>query len=208
MKEKPMGTRALGVVQRDQPPVLQGTPTLSHTFRFVATGTGTNAITYGGIAAIGPCVGYIANSAVLPLASSVKVKKVEVWCPAAAAGEASANVVWLANAANQFVPDGEKLRTVLGTATPGYVLSRPPRKSLASDWFNPSGMPNTEFLSISCPAGSIVDVTLSFRISNELAPTARPVSTGAIGNVYYLALDNAVAAGTHNLVPYGLPTTF
>jgi hypothetical protein len=207
-KERVRGARAVGVVQLQQPPVLQGTPTLSHTFRFVATATAVNAVTYAGIAAIGPCVCDVANNTLIPIASSVKIRKVEVWTPAAAAGEASANVVWLANAANQFVPDGEKLRTTLGSATPGYLISRPPRKTFVADWFNPSGAPNTEFLSISCPASSIVDVTLSFRLSNELATTGRAVSTAALGSIYYMALDNAVGAGTHNLVPYGLPTTF
>jgi hypothetical protein len=206
-KESPQGARSVGVVQKDQPPSLQGTMTSTHTFRFVATASQNNVITFAGLAAIGPGVVDTVNSIVVPLCSTYKLRKVEVWSPAAAGGDAVSNITFT-GPSQGYIPDSEKLRTVLGSATPGYVMMRPPKGSLVRFWINPINMPNTTFFQISCPANSIVDITIVMRFSNEIGVTARPIGAGALGQIVYMALDNAAAAGSHNLVPYGLPTAF
>jgi len=207
-KQAPKGARARGVVmvsQRDQPPPIQGTPSLHHKFRFVATAAATNVVTFAGLAAIGPGVVDAVNSTVVPVCSSYKLHSVEVWSPAAAGGEVAANVVF-SNSAQGYTPDAEILRNVLGSATPGYLIARPPKNSLDRFWINPGNMPNTTYFTVATPASAIIDVSITMRTSNELGVTARPIAAGALGAVVYLALDNASAAGTHNLVPYGLPT--
>jgi hypothetical protein len=57
---------------------------------------------------------------------------------------------------------------------------------------------------LSCPIGSIVDLSVSFTLSNIQGALQETVASGSLGNVYYLALDGPSA---NTYIPLGLPTT-
>jgi hypothetical protein len=58
---------------------------------------------------------------------------------------------------------------------------------------------------LACSVGSIVDFTVSFRLSNIVGGTQNTVASAVNSGIYYLALDGP---SSNKYVPVGLPTTF
>lgn len=185
-----------------QPPNIQASVAYGHTFRFTSSGNTARNVNVGTL--IGACGNtcVIANTSMNSWASSVKIKSIRIWSPAAAAADVSASVAWAATLNN--VPDDEKLASTVGSAFTGYFRSVPPRKSLASDWWSTTAGAQILF-SITAPTNSIVDVTVAVRLCNVLPLQNLGIATGVLGNVYYGYLDGAA---THSFVPVGLPSTF
>jgi hypothetical protein len=176
-----------------------------HTFRFKNTNAAVNTpITVGSL--MGICGGMcnVANTDFLPWATSVRLRRVQIWASAPAAGNTLCEVIWATNDNNN--PDTETLQEAMGSALVTHVDVRPPaRTTLIGDWWNVNANAFNLF-SITCPALSITDVTVDFTLPNNIIGANRGIAAGAVGNQAYLALDNAAAAGTHNFVPEGLPT--
>jgi hypothetical protein len=183
----------------DHPPQINGYE-INHgvALRFTCTAAVTNqAITWGNLLD----TVLVATTAVqgFDLFDVVKVKSVSVWGQAALGTPSTVAVTFFSTTGdNQVHTD-----TSLGIK-PAYVRARPSQKSLASFYSQASA---TQVLSLTCPAGSIIDVHLTFRTSPAAAVVAANALVGAtVGELYFRGMDGLAIAGTNFPPPNGLPT--
>jgi len=128
----------------------------------------------------------------------VRISFVEVWAQGAL-GTPTSIVVDFATATGDRSMHTD---TSLGVS-PAYVKAVPSPKSLAS-FFQVSAAGAA--FTITCPAGSVVDVSLSFRTSDQVAPVAaaNAVVGGAVGQIQYRGLDGLAIAATNFPPPVGV----
>jgi len=89
--------------------------------------------------------------------------------------------------------------------SPCSVVARPPKGTLASFYSNSQVNASLALFSITAPIGSIIDISVSFALSNiYIAVPSITITTGTLGIIYYLALDHGVA---DTYVPLGRTTT-
>jgi hypothetical protein len=198
------GKRAVGRRQLlMQPPLIETSLVKRHTFRFVTATTPTRTMTVGSaIACFGATVTVI-NAFYVTWASSVRIRRVSVWAPAAASGEAAASIIWASSTGPNNSADTEYDDSTVGSATPASATSVPPVKSLVGDWWTAAAS-TTVLATVNAPASSVVDVVLECCYSNNLAPlgpTALGSAAGALGTVFYGSFDGGGAWS-----PVGLPT--
>lgn len=135
--------------------------------------------------------------------SCVRIKKVQIWGPAAAAGgHADISVRWATGGNN--VVDDVKTNTTISTANSCYYESTPPPNTFSSMWWD-SAAAATVLFDISCPANAIVDVMLEGRLRNSIAqPTTTVVVVAkTVGTLFYGYLDGPATA---NFFPEGRPS--
>jgi len=174
----------------------------SHKFRFTATSAYSSHIMISYLLGCAGTIGTATNSATTNIYRSVRIKSVEVWSPIASIGSfATCSVNWFTN--STYTNSIEVSDTSVSVTTPAHVISRPPKNSLASFWLNLATDENVFVLT--CPTGSIIDVSLQLVVSDdEAAATTNSVATAVIGTLYYLALDGP---SSNLLVPVSLVTT-
>jgi hypothetical protein len=96
--------------------------------------------------------------------------------------------------------DEEIVETIpQGTTLPGCLRFVPPAKSLASDWIIHTVTAN--LMTIAAPAGSVIDLDVSFTLKNVFGADDQSVSAGMLGAVDYGHLDT----GQTLFEPVGLP---
>ncbi len=197
-------SRSRGVSLKVPPPI-HTTPSLSHTFRFRCSQTGSFGIQTGFLS--GAC-GALATSSttVQNLASSIKLQWINVWLPATSAAADTALVYWNYSTAAGFIKDDSISESIPdGVTTSGALMFKPPKGSLASDWLSTTLTFSNTCFTIALPAGAIIDVKIQYTIMNNNAGySATTVSTATQGRVYYLALDGVAS---NKLVPQGVTTT-
>jgi len=201
------GRRKSGKRQRGAPtlpPELEMVFMVHKTLRFLASGAFSNNITGQMIA--GACGGIctITNSSVSCFASSAKIHKITIW-PSVSLTAPSPEVIWY-SPVTVVEKDESKSRTIpSGVTVDRAVVSRPPRNTLAVDWMNLVSIGTTSlFKLLNVPSASVIDLSLTFTLSNNILSQNLGVVTGVLTNVYYLALDGP---GTNILRPIGVPTT-
>jgi len=128
----------------------------------------------------------------------VKVNWVQVWGQAALGTPSSVAVSFNSATGDRSLHQD----TSLGIK-PAYIKAVPSPKSLAS-FFQPATGGNA-FI-ISAPAGSIVDVSLTFRDVPNAAQGAIASVGATVGSIFYRGLDGLAAAGTNFPVPAGIPS--
>jgi hypothetical protein len=187
------------------PPMLEVVPSLTKTYRFRASSALSGVgIGVGGILGALGGITTVVNSKVTAWASSFKINHFHIWLPAVA-GLDNVFIDWAPAGSAGFVKDEAKIFTVPDGITVTNVLEfRPPAKTLASYWNNATVSLGTLLAGITAPAGTIVDLNVSYTLSNVTAPIQQTVTAAVLGSVYYLALDGA---GSNKLVPLGVPTT-
>jgi len=123
-----------------------------------------------------------------------RVRQVEVWGQAAL-GTPSTITVLFATA----VTGDQSIHTDTSLGVkPAYVKAVPSERSLASFF---SETATTPLFIVSCPAGSVLDLSCDFKTTNAQATAAQNALVGATtGELYYRGLDG-VAIATTNLPP-------
>jgi len=183
-----------------QPPELDSSVNVHHVFRFVANAGALVGITVGNVlTSLGVMATLVAGTTKTTFASSFRVRKIEIWAPAAAAGAATPTVAW--NGAGGRSRDEEKISTTVGTAAASYYASVPPKKSFAELWQDSTGSANVLF-TLSAGVGAVIDLTVDFTLSNNdpgVTVTTGVASTA--GLVTYFPLDGTGG----QFRPQGLP---
>jgi hypothetical protein len=175
------------------------TPTFAQTLRFMSHTSNESSIT---VADLANACGGIAATAVLffPWSSSIRLTKITLW-PAVenSAGLVQpAEVTWANAASGGYAPDDSKDCTPpFGMTLPHCMVFHPPKKSLSIDWLTVS-LAGDVLFTIQSPAGSIVDIDVLCRPSNNLAPFASGAVTGATpGTVLWGGLDTLTTGGNY-----------
>jgi hypothetical protein len=179
------------------PPQLEASVAVSHVYRFQPTVGGLKPVTVGDL--LGVCGGIATSTtSVTTWASSLKIAKVVIW----PSEGGNPMLQWSAGQSGQM-PDSEKFESIpTGITVTKALVFKPPAKSLASFWITSADASATLF-EIRGDSGSIIDLHISYRLSNIFAPLAITVSAATAGDVYYLALDGHAS---NDYSPIGLPT--
>lgn len=170
--------------------------THSTRMRFTATAAATNTnVTFASL--LDTIVFAATTTAGYDVFDLVKIRRVQVWGQAALGTPSTVQVVYITATGDRAIHTD----TSLGVK-PAYVSARPNGKSLSSFWQITSA---GNAFNITCPAGSIIDVSLSFR-TGQANPTAAQSALVAAtaGELYYRGLDGQAAAATNFPPPTGL----
>jgi len=185
------------MMMEDHPPQIDSYQVIHSTcLRFTVTAAVVNkVITFGNMLD----AMLVATTAIagFQLFDLVKVKKIRLWGQAAL-GTPSTVEIQFNTATGDFVVHTD---TSLGIK-PAFVHARPSLKSLASFWQLATG---GNALMLTAPAGSILDVHLSFKTSSN-APTgvANALVGANPGEFYFRGLDGLAVAATNFPVPTGI----
>jgi hypothetical protein len=189
------------------PPQLNNTVALTHRYRyFVATTAAPVSVSVqdmlgalGGICSVG-------NSLLKPWSSSFKIHSVTAYpsTAAAAPNENFCALWWNAGPSFQQKDVEESKDIPQGVTMTAPVRFIPPPKTLAGDWLACTATGTTNIFSMFVSAGSIIDLHVSYTLSNQFIPATMSIATGVLGTIYYLALDGPTS---NTVVPAHLPTT-
>jgi hypothetical protein len=121
----------------------------------------------------------------------VKVQSIEVWGQAALGTPNTITVYFTTSTGDRSVHTD----TSLGVK-PAYVKAVPSQKSLASFWQSSAA---GNCFSITVPAGSVIDLNLSFKTAEFTAPqgTQNALVGATVGDIYYRGMDAANSASTN-----------
>jgi len=153
------------------------------------------------------CVATAANVA-YRLFDSVRLRKIEIWASAAAAGTTLISIEDLPTVgAGQMSGKSQMIQdTVVGSAKAAHVVYRPTKGTFQDLWFSTTG--GTQALvNVIVPASSVLDLTIEYTMADgNQAPsgTASVVAGAVTGQVYCRAFG--VATSATNWVPIGLAT--
>ncbi len=184
-----------------QPPQLAIVPCIHHTFRFTNAATVTRLnLTFQSLLDL-MCVAVTANSA-YRLFGAVRLKSIKIWCagvsqtqPATVSFQKFSSTTATMGANSKLYTD-----TVLGSASTAFVMVKFNDSEAVGQWQGVGSI--STYGNITCPTGSIVDVTFSATLIEDNLSAS--VVTGAVagataGQTYVRSLDSA--AGTTQLVP-------
>jgi hypothetical protein len=172
------------------PPPLLLTPTFDQILRFKNSAASAKTVTIGELA---NACGGIAATAVLffPWSSTIRIKAIHIW-PAVSGTNTSpltppnqCSLNWLAAASAGYLPEDEKDQTIPAGVTvtrPGKF--GPPKGSLANNWLG-QALASEALFSIQAPIGSVVDVHVLCRMSNDLSPFPSAVISGGTPGLSY-----------------------
>jgi hypothetical protein len=182
------------------PPTLETAPAVRQIFRFQNSNATTTSPTVAQLMTVPGMIGTVVNTSCSGIASSIRIHSIKIWLPASGFAEVS----WVS--ASGYAKDDSKdasLPTgIVGGSAP--YSSSPPKGSLAADWLT-AALTTQVLFTIGCTIGSIIDVDLSFVMSNNIGAGSQTVVTAALGTLYYAYLDGPT---THYYLPIGRPSTF
>lgn len=186
------------------PPTVDTVVTCHAILRFTATSAAasTNVTTATLLMACGG-IATIANSTVASVASSYKLHSITIWPASTTAGAGQqAEVLW--PELGGITRDESKSTAIpAGVTVSDVVKERPPKASQMAFWQSSAGGAST-VCSITCPAGSIIDVDLTFTLRNNIAGvTQNGYAAATLGAYYYARLDGVGG----KFLPLGVPTT-
>ena len=149
------------------------------------------------------CMATAANAAYRVMAAA-RVRSIEVWAPAAAAGVATVAVEWSGTPGNMTGPKQLITDTTLGSARPAHVKTRAPRDSIAAMWFF-DGATGGAIIVLDSPQEAIIDFTCEFIVRNSEGAVAVTAALAAatVGKMYVRRLDSTSSS---LLVPIAMDT--
>lgn len=127
---------------------------------------------------------------------SVRVRKVSVWAVPVIGNPSTVEVVFISGTVGQAGDLKIHTDTSMGVQ-PAYVSAKPAVRSAAALFQESSA---TNAFSLTCPAGSVIDVDLTFRgLPNSFLPTQNAPAGVTAGGWYYRGLDGLAKAATNFL---------
>jgi hypothetical protein len=186
------------------PPTIDTVSQGHSVLRFTATSAAAAvSVSIGNILASIGGIGTIANSTIESVASSFRVHSVTIWPASVTAGASqNAEVVWT-NSGNYTKDESKSTAVPSGITMADVVVNRPPPSSLAAVW-QVSLAASTAMFLVTCPAGSIIDLDVSWTLSNNFAGfTQAGYAAVTLGSFYYARLDGVGG----KFLPLGVPTT-
>jgi len=167
-----------------------------HTFRFQNT-AGTTNVQIQVKDLLGMMATATAATTLTALFCAIKIKRITIRTPAAAAAFAAPTVQW--NGLNYEAPAYNN-KVILSSAGEARLISRPPRNSDPSFWISQATGATTVVMIITAPVNSITDLDVTFIIQNgttlgNIAPLTYSSSSGlTAGYVYYGNLDRSASS--------------
>jgi hypothetical protein len=206
-KKKKSSRGKRSVLRVPEPPELNASIVVPHTFRYTVSAGGTYTITRDMMLQL--LVMQSAANTALRMVAASRLRRVEIWDTATSTGALSAvNLEWSSGNSPPVVHSDVSV----GSAAPLYVTSTPPAKSFASFWSleaSTGSALSESMFTFSCSANAVIDVHVELVIQNRgiftgsgSAPAALTTTTaGTVGFVYAAYLDGIGGAGA--IIPVG-----
>jgi hypothetical protein len=158
------------------PPQVEATVRVMHTFRYKAAAAQSAIITTKALTnALAVC--YTANTATRGLFYAVKIHRVSVWAPCSAIAAATdVSLRWSGGVLGEDVLLSD---TSLNISQPARVSSSPPPRTTAAMWSNNDS--DTYLFTLGVPAGAVIDVSLCLAVANSSTTVVTAITTGADG---------------------------
>jgi hypothetical protein len=189
--------------QSSLPPEVNLVHTVSTVLRYSAVVGGANLVTTPNV--INACGGMASTTSLIrPWATSFRIKSVVLFSPSSTTVDDTLSLEWNSGFSAFIKDEIRNMTTPTGMTLPQKIVYRPPKESLAHGWI--SNGSSGGIMTITCPAGTVVDVHIDYTIfAGGLTQTSGfgTVSTVTVGVIYYVALDGTA---TNNLIPLVLPT--
>jgi len=186
------------------PPDLDTVVKAHSVVRFTATAAASNVnVTTGTLLVSFGAICSIVNSTVVSVASTVKLHKITIWPATTSAGAGQqAEILW--SDLGGITKDESKSRALpVGITATDVVIERPPKETQAAFWQSSSGASSNLF-AITCPAGSIIDVSATWTLRNNISGvTQAGYASATLAAFYYGRLDGVGG----KFLPLGVPTT-
>jgi len=203
--------KSAGSLSISLPPPLRLTHRVTKTLRFVSSGTFAVSVGVGDL--VGACGGMctVINSELTCWASSFKLHAIRMWPAVDGTAGSSGHVDWFFTSGSYSFPDDSTSLTLPeGVTTTGCYTFKPPTKSLCGDWVNIGIGATANLFNIAhAVKGTIIEVDVTYTLglvtSTFASLITATITTGALGNIYYLALDGP-SSNVLGPVP-GVPTT-
>jgi hypothetical protein len=185
-----------------KPPSYRANAVIEKTFRFVNTGgTAAEQVFTISAAKLGALMAYCtaANTTVFQLFEQVKVKHVSLWQGPNTNALLPRTVSIQYNGLNLGVTGADQAISDMsvGSSNVAHVHLKPSKFSQASQWQpTQTNVSTVPLFAITCSLGAVIDVKITGVMSSDARVTNNSVAVaaGTLGQLYYLALDNA--AGT------------
>ncbi len=183
-----------------QPPKVDLSVKFRHVFRFSNSSGATNQPV-----AVADLLGLLAvatgATAITSIISAIKIQKLVIRTPAAAAGQVTPAVQWLGLT---YENPSVMSQTALGTADPTVLVSRPPKMADSSFWITKSMTAGTTICSVSAPQNSVIDLHATLFLTNAQTLTGQtPVTYSSsgltAGYLYFGELDKN--SGSAKFIP-------
>ncbi len=178
------------------PPSFISTPSIQHTFRFVASTSGTYTVTKA-------CLLNLLQTAASSSTSyrviyALKLKYVEVWAPTTSSF--SSQSVQLEWTGEEYSPSSIISDSSVNLKA-AHVRSRPPRSSSLQFWISNLSDGSIPVFLLTVPAQAVIDVRVTCMLLDDEAPIAGDSpSMATVGKLYYNYLDGRTSG---KLVPAG-----
>lgn len=141
------------------------------------------------------------------LFDAIRMKKIEIWASAAAAGnnavqveEISSSTSFLQSSKSRVVQD-----MVVGTSRAAHVVWKPTPGTIQANWFGANLSASVNLLTITVPVNSVLDLTFDFTLADgNAAPTAvtSAVAGATAGQIYCRPFG--VSTSSTFFVPVGI----
>ncbi len=123
------------------------------------------------------------------LLTAIRVRSIELWDTSAAVGGISTcSIMWTSN----MGPCDPITDTSIGSTVPGHIFTRPPNKSLASDWSTQGSFETEPLFTITCSSDAIIDLKLEMSFAGQINFPVAPVvltNLAATGQTYVTYLS-------------------
>lgn len=177
-------------------------PILTKTVRYHATSAITQ-VTYSPEDIASGVLGLFATAATTTahVARSMRLRKIKVYFNATAVGTYTEAIVdWASNGTlDIYSPNSSVERATMSSADMCVLVARPPPGSYASMWLQPDV--TTALLTLTLPAGAIIDYTMQYVFNDSDAVLAGPAITGGtLGTLYHAQIGNQTVAGALNTI--------
>jgi len=173
-----------------------------HTYRFrTSAGITSQAVGIGGVmGALGTMCTSL-NATVRTIFCSFRINKITLW----PGSNGDALVDWSQAASANFCREDIWNREIpAGITVTGGTVAKPPARTLAADWVSTGATASTTMFTVTASINTVIDLDVSFGMGVLYTPYSIGIAAGAVGSLYYLALDGPT---TNKIVPVALPTT-
>jgi hypothetical protein len=188
----------------DQPPPFDANVYVTKRFRFGTQAADTTVVIKSGNLLDIVNVATAANAA-SRLFTACRIRKVEMWAPAASSGQQVTVAIYPGVNVNSPAAPRIECATVIGTARTAHVKWTPLPDEPTGFWQNASSASAGQSLfELDFPEGAIVDVTLDLVLALEATQAVQNAPSGATaGQIYYRSLDGIAQGSSPQFYPVG-----
>jgi len=188
------------------PPLETTTVIKSRTVRFLTAGLVSNYGVTNANLLTNWCLA-TSTTACSSIIASVKLKRIQMWYANESASSPQSLIIEGApqsGSGNPYVGSLSDLHivTALGASSQAYLDYRPAKNSSAAMWLSNNSSQIYTVVNLSCPQGTIIDVTYDCALIDDEPSLVGPTLVSAtVGKLYTLSLDHS---GGGLIVPIGL----